>query len=145
MRKPPASGTISTTTFTVLSVSPIAADHTSFSAILDRFGRIPFGDSKWTLRPCATVESAMAALSQARIPFVVAERDLAPGSWRDILKNVLSHPDPPMLIVTSRLADESLWAEALNLGAYDVLTKPLSRFRSSARPRFSVAALVRSA
>jgi FixJ family two-component response regulator len=26
--------------------------------------------------------------------------------------------------VTSRLADEYLWAEALNLGAYDVLAKP---------------------
>ncbi len=32
--------------------------------------------------------------------------------------------DPPFLIVTSRLADEQLWAEALNLGAYDVLAKP---------------------
>jgi DNA-binding response OmpR family regulator len=28
------------------------------------------------------------------------------------------------LIVTSRLADEQLWAEALNLGAHDVLAKP---------------------
>ena len=28
------------------------------------------------------------------------------------------------LIVTSRLADEYLWAEALNLGAYDMLAKP---------------------
>jgi DNA-binding response OmpR family regulator len=33
-------------------------------------------------------------------------------------------PDPPLLIVTSRLADERLWAEALNLGAWDVLAKP---------------------
>ena len=31
---------------------------------------------------------------------------------------------PPALIVTSRLADEHLWAEALNLGAWDVLAKP---------------------
>jgi DNA-binding NtrC family response regulator len=102
----------------------MADDHTSLSAIFERSERILFGDSKWTLRPCATVESAMAALSQARIPIVVAERDLAPGSWRDILENVLSLPDPPMLIVTSRLADDYLWAEALNLGAYNVLAKP---------------------
>ena len=33
-------------------------------------------------------------------------------------------PDPPLFIVTSRLADERLWAEALNLGAWDVLAKP---------------------
>jgi len=31
------------------------------------------------------------------------------------------------LIVTSRLADECLWAEALNIGAYDVLAKPFDR------------------
>jgi hypothetical protein len=30
----------------------------------------------------------------------------------------------PFLIVTCRLADEHLWAEALNVGAYDVLAKP---------------------
>jgi DNA-binding response OmpR family regulator len=55
---------------------------------------------------------------------VVTERDLTPGSWTAILENVLLLPDPPFLIVTSRLADEYLWAEALNLGAYDVLAKP---------------------
>lgn len=33
-------------------------------------------------------------------------------------------PEPPCFIVTSELADEYLWAEALNLGAYDVLIKP---------------------
>jgi len=123
MRKPPASGIVSTTV-TVLSVSPMAEDHTSLSSIFERSERILCGDSKWTLRPCATVESAMAALSQARIPLVVTERDLAPGSWRDILENLLLLPNPPFLIVTSRLADEYLWAEALNLGAYDVLAKP---------------------
>ena len=32
--------------------------------------------------------------------------------------------DPPSLIATLRLADERLWAEALNLGAFDVLAKP---------------------
>jgi DNA-binding response OmpR family regulator len=31
---------------------------------------------------------------------------------------------PPLFIISSRLADERLWAEALNLGAYDVLAKP---------------------
>ena len=124
MRKLPASGTISTTTVTVLSVSPMADDHTSLSSIFERSERILCSDSKWTLRPCATVESAIGALCQIRIPLVVTERDLAPGSWRDILENILMLPDPPVLIVTSRLADEYLWAEALNLGAYDVLAKP---------------------
>ena len=123
MRKPPASGMVSTTV-TVLSVSPMEEDHTSLSSIFERSERILCSESKWTLRPCATVESAIGALCRARIPLVVTEWDLAPGSWRDILENILLLPDPPVLIVTSRLADEYLWAEALNLGAYDVLVKP---------------------
>jgi FixJ family two-component response regulator len=52
---------------------------------------------------------------------------LSPGSWKDVLDQVTILPDPPSLIVTSRLADERLWAEALNLGAYDVLAKPYDR------------------
>jgi len=40
---------------------------------------------------------------------------------------MLSLPDPPFLVVTSRLADDRLWAEALNLGAYDVLAKPFDK------------------
>jgi len=124
MRKSPESGIISTTTVTVLSVSPLADDHTSLSSFFERSGRILCSDSKWTLRPCATVESAIGALCQARIPLVVTDRDLAPGFWRDILERILLLPDSPVLIVTSRLADEYLWAEALNLGAYNVLAKP---------------------
>ena len=31
---------------------------------------------------------------------------------------------PPMFIVTSRLADDALWAEVLNVGGYDLLLKP---------------------
>jgi DNA-binding response OmpR family regulator len=49
---------------------------------------------------------------------------LPPGSWKDVLEQVAILPDPPSLIVTSQLADERLWAEALNLGAFDVLAKP---------------------
>jgi DNA-binding NtrC family response regulator len=42
--------------------------------------------------------------------------------------DVIHHvQDAPALIVTCRLADERLWAEALNLGAYDVLAKPFDR------------------
>jgi len=42
----------------------------------------------------------------------------------DVLEQLRLLPDPPFVVVTSRLADERLWAEALNRGAYDVLAKP---------------------
>jgi DNA-binding response OmpR family regulator len=49
---------------------------------------------------------------------------LSPGTWIDMLEELRLLRNAPPLIVTSRLADEKLWAEALNLGAYDVLAKP---------------------
>jgi DNA-binding response OmpR family regulator len=58
---------------------------------------------------------------------IVSERDLPDGDWKDILGLAAARKDPPVVIVTSRLADESLWSEVLNLGGYDVLAKPLDR------------------
>src|ERR1035441_7972483 len=46
------------------------------------------------------------------------------GTAREMLEHISILPDPPLLILTSRLADERLWAEGLNLGAWDVLAKP---------------------
>jgi DNA-binding response OmpR family regulator len=55
---------------------------------------------------------------------VVCERDLPDGSWKHLLDKVETLARPPRLIVASRLADERLWAEVLNLGGYDVLATP---------------------
>jgi hypothetical protein len=58
---------------------------------------------------------------------VLCEHALEDGSWKDVLELAASRPYPPPLIVTSRLADERLWSEVLNLGGYDVLPQPLDR------------------
>jgi DNA-binding NtrC family response regulator len=58
------------------------------------------------------------------LPLVLCDSDVWPGSWRELLRHVLEISRPPQLVVASRFADEQLWAEALNLGAYDVLAKP---------------------
>ena len=59
------------------------------------------------------------------VSVVITERDLAVGNWKDVLKVMHGLREPPLLVVISRLADNNLWAEALNLGVYDVLAKPL--------------------
>jgi DNA-binding response OmpR family regulator len=61
------------------------------------------------------------------VSVILCERDLMPGTWIDILKHIQPTPHPPYLIVTSKFADERLWLEALNLGAWDVLAKPFDR------------------
>ena len=57
--------------------------------------------------------------------YVRCERELPDGSWRDLFQFLATKlKNPPPLVVVSRQADEALWAEVLNLGGYDVLTKP---------------------
>jgi CheY-like chemotaxis protein len=121
--QPKRSEIVSDATPTVLSVSPEADDHTKLSAILDQSEAIFSSGVRWQLRACPTLEKAMASL-QAGIPIVVTACDLAPGCWRELYEKISLLPDPPIMIVASRLADDRLWAEALNVGAYDVLSKP---------------------
>ena len=59
------------------------------------------------------------------VSVVITEHDLAVYNWKDVVNAIDGLREPPLLIVISRLADDSLWAEALNLGVYDVLAKPL--------------------
>jgi DNA-binding NtrC family response regulator len=125
MRKPPEIAINTTGTLTVLSVSPLEEDHLSLQAIV--------GHSRWRLLSADRVSPALALLQRHEISVVLCERDLMPGTWIDMLENMRELPHPPSLIVASRLADELLWSEALNLGAWDVLAKPFDRsevFRS---------------
>ncbi|HEY2015224.1 MAG TPA: response regulator [Bryobacteraceae bacterium] len=104
---------------TVLNLDPVEADQASLKDIFGRFA--------WTLTSSHTAEAALDLLRTNRIPILFCESDLRPGMWQKMLEQVMSFPEPPYLIVTSRLADDRLWAEALNLGAYDVLSKPFDK------------------
>jgi CheY-like chemotaxis protein len=100
-------------TKTLLSISPIELDHLSLEAII--------GHSRFRLFQAGDITSALILLQKHDFAVVLCERDLLPGTWIDLLDHITALPIPPSLIVTSRLADERLWAEALNLGAWDVL------------------------
>ena len=116
MRKPPAFETRATEIVTVLSVSPTEEVHFSLQDI--------FNHSKWKLSMTHSLASALAFLRAQKTPVVLCETDLLPGTWRDLLEQITRAPNAPAVIVSSRLADDRLWAEALNLGAWDVLARP---------------------
>jgi DNA-binding response OmpR family regulator len=105
-------------------VSPISEDHRTIERILNQHSVDSGAEPGWRLTTTSTLAGAMTKLNDGCCPVVVCERDVPPGSWRDLLETTRSLADPPALIVTSRHADDSLWAEALNLGVYDVLAKP---------------------
>jgi len=100
----------------VLSLSPHADDHDTLANIL----RL----EKWTMHRAATVPRATRLLERYPIGVVICERDVPPRGWMDLIPEIAAIQNPPPLIVTSRHADDRFWAEALNLGAYDVLPKP---------------------
>ena len=101
----------------VLVVNPRRDD------LLSLRGLLP---SNWTLYIAGDAAGAKQILSQNSIPVLLCESELPDGNWKDLLAAVAEIPSPPLLIVTSRLADEFLWAEVLNLGGYDVLAKPFN-------------------
>jgi DNA-binding response OmpR family regulator len=72
-----------------------------------------------------TAGEADGSLSQTKPAVVLCERDLPDGSWKQMLERIQTLTCKPILLVMSRFADDSLWAEVLNLGGYDVLSKPL--------------------
>jgi DNA-binding NtrC family response regulator len=102
---------------TALLISPNKEDHEIFGELFHR--------RRWTLEHASSIDSASLALNKKAISLVITERDLPSGDWKNVLDVMLRLPESPLVIVVSQLADEHLWAEALNLGVYDVLAKPL--------------------
>jgi DNA-binding response OmpR family regulator len=104
---------------TLLAVSPDHNDHASLKDILEA--------EHWVVRAAGSCSEGFRALLDSKAAVVVCERDLPDGSWRNLFDRVRSLAHPPPVIVVSCHADESLWAEVLNLGGYDVLAKPFER------------------
>jgi two-component system KDP operon response regulator KdpE len=100
----------------ILLVSPYREDHSSIRHILHH--------DSWDISRCTNVREAIACLERDRPSIVICERDLPDGNWKDVLNRTDTLTNPPLLLVTSRHADENLWGEVLNLGGYDVLIKP---------------------
>jgi DNA-binding NtrC family response regulator len=99
----------------VLLVSARTEDHESLQGI--------FRDSRWRLQGAWTARDGRMTIrrNHREIPVVICEESLPDGDWKLLLEELDKVSVRPSLIVSSRLADERLWAEVLNLGAFDLL------------------------
>src|SRR5690348_6040813 len=102
----------------VLSVSPVKEDHRALRQVL--------ADAPWLIRESHSIRSAVMVLEECRIPVLVCDRDLSPGTWKDLLEQLAMLSSAPFVVVSSRQADDDLWTDALTAGAYDVLAKPFN-------------------
>ena len=100
----------------VLVISPFEEDPVVLERILDGL--------HWEAQSARSCREALAMLHDRPAPILVSDCNLPDGNWKDILNAIALAADAPHLIVTSRLADEYLWSEVLNLGGYDVLARP---------------------
>lgn len=91
------------------------------------FLRSLFDEQSWILYAAPSLPSGSRILRDVVASVVITEADLPLGTWRDVLNVMSVLLDPPLVIVTSIHADDYLWVEALNLGAYDVLAKPFDK------------------
>jgi DNA-binding NtrC family response regulator len=76
------------------------------------------------LKHALTLQQARAQLHQEEYDVILTEATLPDGGWLDVLHLAREDPREIEVIVTDPLADTSTWAEALNLGAYDMLAQP---------------------
>src|SRR5512133_3789677 len=74
-------------TETILSVSPISEDHESLHNIFRQHSSA--SKRIWKLLTSSSVESALNLLRQTQIPIAICERDLRPGTWRNLLEPTL--------------------------------------------------------
>ena len=71
-----------------------------------------------------SLDHARRQLNRHEYDVILTEAALPDGKWLDVLNLAREYPRETEVIVTDPQADARFWAEALNLGAYDLLAQP---------------------
>jgi DNA-binding NtrC family response regulator len=100
----------------VLAVIPNEEDRVALRGL--------FRHSNWFVSFTSSIAETMRSLKESPLPVVLCDRDLPDGNWKDLLAATQTVRRPPRVVVTSRLVDGRLWAEALSLGCHNVLPQP---------------------
>ncbi len=83
-----------------------------------------FAAPQWEIREANDYDQAAGMLNNQQCGVFICDTAGDAADWRKVLNDLQRQSHAPNLIVSSRLADERLWAEVLNLGGYDVLAQP---------------------
>lgn len=82
--------------------------------------------SGWRSREQGSVAGLRSILTPRWAGVILTTRVLPDGSWKDVVAFSNETCPGSHVIVISRLADEELWAEVLNMGGFDLLAEPLN-------------------
>ena|SRR5882762_4937604 len=103
----------------VLALLPSEGDRQSLRAI--------FIHSNWRLQFAVTLNELRESLKSSQLGVVITDAYLSDCGWKAVLETADRMEGQPSVIVSSRLADDRLWAEVLNLGGFDVLVMPFEQ------------------
>jgi len=105
------------TAISVLTISPHEADLVLVSNLISH--------SAWNHQSAKTIEEALTVLESSDVHVILCDADLPGGGWEGVLERAADLDRHPETVVLARHPDERLWAKVLNLGAWDLLAKPL--------------------
>jgi DNA-binding NtrC family response regulator len=101
----------------VLLVSTGRSDAEMFRTLLDQ--------SNARLTAVRTYHEAFVALRKEAFAVVVCDERLPDGSWKDLLGLIAPLTEAPRMVVIAPEFREALYAEVFNLGAWELLLRPL--------------------
>ncbi|PYT32170.1 MAG: hypothetical protein DMG57_02960 [Acidobacteria bacterium] len=103
----------------VLFISPRSDDAVLLSHML--------GSLSLHFKHVAGLEQARRTIGGDPYQVILTEARLPDGNWLDVLNLAREGTPTSEVIVTDRFADARFWAEALNLGAYDLIAQPFAK------------------
>jgi DNA-binding NtrC family response regulator len=70
---------------------------------------------------------AVTALGRDSFALVLCDERLPDGCWKDVLGRIAVLTEAPRLVMMASEPSEALYGEALNLGAWELLVRPIRR------------------
>jgi DNA-binding NtrC family response regulator len=102
----------------ILFVSPYIEDAAALPRMLDSLSV--------TMEHAADLAHARPKIRGGAYEIILTEASLPDGTWLDVLDLARAVKPASEVIVTDPAADARFWAEALNLGAYDLIAQPFA-------------------
>jgi DNA-binding NtrC family response regulator len=85
--------------------------------------------TEWSLEVCwcLTLEEARRALRRGKHALIFCEAELPDGTYQDVMKLLMHKLDQIRVIVTAESHQEHCYSQAIEMGAFDVISAPCKR------------------
>ncbi|MCC6587008.1 MAG: response regulator [Bryobacterales bacterium] len=109
---------------TTVEKSEVSVLGVSGSVQVRRAINLALTQAGWSCRQVDNCTEALKTIEATGARVVVTDTNLSDGTWRDLVDAARQQPDPPAVVVTSPHADEALWTDVIEHGAFDLVRVP---------------------